>query len=119
MRYDDQIVHDPAGGREQQRVFGLADGERGERANERGVERPPGLRAVQDDLAHVGEVEQSGGGADGVVLGEVAGVADRHLPAGEIGERDPGGLVCVVQRGEALAVLRGHEFSDSPAIAGG
>ena len=38
-------------------------------------------------LAEVADVEQSDGRAGGVVLGDRAGVGDRHQPAAELGER--------------------------------
>ena len=65
---------------------------------ERVVEGLGGLGPDHEDLGHVREVEESGGGAHRVVLGEVARVAHRHLPAGEVGERGAGRLVGVVQR---------------------
>ena len=39
--------------------------------------------ALDLDLAHVGDVEQAGGGAHRLVLGDEPGVLDGHLPAGE------------------------------------
>ena len=54
------------------------------------------------------DVEQSRGGAHGVVLGEVGGVADGHEPAAEVGERCAERGVAVVQRRGAGV---GHEFS--------
>ena len=50
------------------------------------VEGRAGARSAHGDLAHVGEVEEAGGFAYGAVLGELAGVAKGHLPAGEVGE---------------------------------
>ena len=41
------------------------------------------MRAADLEDAHVGDVEEAGGLAHGVVLVEHAGVPDRHLPAGE------------------------------------
>jgi hypothetical protein len=118
---DDQVVQDAAGAGEQHAVLRLVERERRQLAGEGVVERLAGLRADEHDLAHVRQVEEPGRGAHGVVLGEVAGVADRHLPAGEVGEGRARGGVGVVQRGGALhcaglrvvglAVLRAHEFS--------
>ena len=72
----------------------------GELAGERVVEERRGVRAGDADLGHVREVEEAGGGAHRVVLGEIAGVAHRHLPAGEVGEAGAGIHVNVVQRRE-------------------
>ena len=56
-------------------------------------------------------------GADGVVLGEVARVADRHRPAGELGEGGTRGDVDVVQRGRPRRGV-GHEGSSRIASPG-
>ena len=42
--------------------------------------------AAHHDFAHVRDVEQSGGGAHGVVLLQDAGVMERHFPAAEINQ---------------------------------
>ena len=47
-----------------------------------------GVRSRQARLlGEIGEVEESGGVADGVVLGGLAVVSERHQPAGEVGHR--------------------------------
>ena len=50
------------------------------------------------DLTHMRQVEQRGAGPDGVVLGGLAAVAQRHQPAGEVGHRRAEPLVHRLQR---------------------
>lgn len=50
------------------------------------VEEFRGGAAAHDDLAHVGNIEQSGGGAHGLVFIEDAGVVQGHFPAAEINQ---------------------------------
>ncbi len=57
------------------------------------------LRPFRLDLAHVGDVEDAGLGAHGVVLLLDAGVLHGHLPAGERHELGARGDVAVVERG--------------------
>ena len=83
---DDEVVDDAAVLVEDERVLRLADGERRQPAGERLVEEGAGGLADDGDLGHVRDVEEARGRAHRVVLGEVGGVADRHLPAGEVGE---------------------------------
>ncbi|BDZ49810.1 hypothetical protein GCM10025867_20510 [Frondihabitans sucicola] len=49
----------------------------------------------------MGEVEETGRLADGVVLLQIGRVADGHLPAGEVGEARTGLDVDVVERAVA------------------
>jgi hypothetical protein len=46
-----------------------------------GIER---LGTANEDVAHVADIEDADTGADGHVLGDQAGVLDRHVPAAEI-----------------------------------
>ena len=69
-----------------QRVLGLANGHRRDLADQGVVQERGGVRAGDPDFAHVGEVEQARGLADGVVLGEFGAVLQRHLPAAEVRE---------------------------------
>lgn len=48
-------------------------------------------------------IEDAGGSAHGVVLGQVGAVAHRHLPAGEIGEAGPSIDVQLVKGGRSIA----------------
>lgn len=114
----DQVVHDPAARVEEQRVAGPPDRDRGDLAEQRRVERGGGLRADHDHLGHVREVEQARGRADRGVLGQVAGVADRHRPAGELRERGTGGFVDVVER-RAAGRRVGHGAPSLAAAADG
>ena len=52
-------------------------------------ERSDGVAAAYPELAHVREVEEAGGPTDGVVLLDDRAIADRHLPAAELGEAGP------------------------------
>ena len=104
----DDVVDDAAAGVEQQRVLRLAVGDLAtgcRRARSRG--RRGSLRPAYLDLGHVRDVEDAGRGAHGVVLGEVGGVAHRHLPAGEVGEARTGVHVDVVERAETLCTAVG------------
>ncbi len=98
---DDQVVEDAALASQQEGVLGLEVGQRGQLAGERVVECLGGIRAEHRDLGHVAEVEESGGGAHRVVLGEVGAVAHRHQPAGEVGEARARGDVHLVERAGA------------------
>ena len=75
----------PSGGADH-RVLRPPDGERRRVAHERAGERRARLRPLDEELAHVRQVEQAGGRPDGAVLLDDAGVLDRHQPAGEVDE---------------------------------
>ena len=114
----DEVVDHAAVAREQQRVLRLPLGDRRELARERVVERVGRLGADDDDLAHVREVEEARVLTHRVVLGQVAGIAHRHLPAGEVGERRSRGAVHLIEgaasfggAGVGGAGCVGHEFS--------
>ena len=81
-----------------QEYFALPTAQRREAAGERVVEERAGVGALDEELGHVRDVEQAGGRADGVVLGEVRAVADGHRPAAEVGERRAERLVALAQR---------------------
>ena len=104
---DDQVVQHAAVGVADHRVARPADRELGQIPDERVVERSPGLRAGEEDLPHVGQVEQPGTRADGLVLGGLAAVAQRHQIAGELGD---GGAEVLVDLVEwcLLGVRNGH-----------
>ncbi len=65
--------------------------------------RGAGARHV--GLAHVRHVEQAGAGARRVMLGDDAGILDRHLVPGEGHHARACGLVQVVERGPAQRAL--------------
>ena len=106
---DDEVVEDPAVLGDDHGVAGPPEADLGDRADERVVERGGGARAGHLDLAHVGEVEDAGGAAHGVVLGEVGSVAQRHVPAAEVREGGAEGLVDAVEGGAARCVLNGGD----------
>src|SRR5205823_320944 len=67
-----------------------------------GVDRLDQVEAAgagEGQPAHVRDVEQPGGGAHRLVLGDDAGVLHRHLPAGELDHAGAAADVPVVQRG--------------------
>ena len=81
---DDQVVEDAARLVGELRVARAPRRQALDVARHQPLERRRGVGAVQSDLAHVRDVEQGGGGAAMLVLGQDAGrVLDRHLPAGE------------------------------------
>ena len=43
-------------------------------------------RARDAELAHVREIENTGAGAHSLMLGNIVGVLERHIPAAEVGE---------------------------------
>ena len=71
----------PPSGAHDHRVVGPADGEGRRVGDERAGQGRAGLRALDEQLAHVRQVEQPGALADGAMLLEDAGVLDRHQPA--------------------------------------
>ena len=94
----DEVVDDPAVRGADHRVVRAADGERRRVADERPGEGRAGLRPLDDELAHVRQVEQPGGGPDGAVLLEDARVLDRHQPARELDDLRAQRLVPVEER---------------------
>jgi hypothetical protein len=67
----------------QQRVLGLARLEAVEVVRQGRLQQLVRPRPLDLELAHVRDVEDARVRADGAVLGDDAGVLDRHLPAGE------------------------------------
>ena len=55
-----------------------------------GVEAGGSLRASDFEAAHVGEIEESGSRAGGLVLFSDRSIEDRHLPAGKIDQAGTG-----------------------------
>ena len=78
-----QIVDDPAVVVEQKRIFGLHVGRGLEVAGHQPLERRVGAAAVDQQLAHVADVEQAGILAGPQMLGDDAFILDRHLIARE------------------------------------
>lgn len=98
-----EVVDDAAVFLADQRVLGLAHGNRGQLAGQGVVQEGCGVRAGYPHFAHVGEVEQSGGVADSVVFGQLGVVLQGHLPAAEVGEGCAGNLVLLIERGVVLS----------------
>ncbi len=95
---DDQVIEDPAVRGADHRVVGPADREAGRLRDDGRGQRLGRLGPLDEQLAHVGQIEQAGPLADGPVLLEDAGVLERHLPAAERGQLRPGRLVPPDQR---------------------
>ena len=83
---DDEVVDDAAVRGADHRVVGSTDREGWRIRDERGGERRTGVRPVDEQFAHVREVEQAAALADRPVLLEDARVLDRHEPAAELDE---------------------------------
>ena len=92
---DGAVVHEGALGREDRGVLHAARLQRADVVAGDPVDEGVAVGAGDLELAHVGDVEDPGAGANGVVLGEDAGgILHRHLPAGErhqLGAQLPGG----------------------------
>ena len=95
---DDEIVDDAAVGRADHRVVGPALLQRRRIRDEGEGEGVAGVRALDEQLAHVRQVEEAGPLADGAVLLEDAGVLERHQPAAELDELRAERHVSIVER---------------------
>ncbi len=111
---DDQVVDDAAVGCADHRILGPAYRQRRRIADQRISE--PGARffALDEELAHVGEIEQAGPGTHRSMLVEDAGVLDRHQPAGELHHLRAEGDVAIGQRRREKGLMGlGHRASTS------
>ena len=110
----DQVVDDPAILGADHRVLGPADRQGAvgpTRAQRRGHRRPP---AIDEEFAHVRQVEQAGPFADRPMLVEDPAVLDRHQPATELDELGVERPMDVGQRGLAKhRVVLGQGVVDS------
>ena len=93
---DDEVVEDAALGEEDHRVVGSSHLEPPRVRGQGVAERGDRLRALDKELAHVGEVEDAGPRAHGSMLLQDARVLERHEPAAELHDprtqsRMPGG----------------------------
>ena len=102
---DDEIVKHPAVGCANHRVPCPAWFDGGQVTGECVVERGPGGAPRDRDLAHMREVEQPRGAANGVVLVGLTGVAQRHQPPGEWRQRGSQATVYLKQRSGLLSTL--------------
>jgi hypothetical protein len=116
---DEDIVDEGSLRSEQGGVLGLAVFETGSVVH--GDVLNGGQRAgtAELNLAHVGDVKQTDGGADGEMLGEDAcsgtGVLDRHIPAAEVDHFGVVGAVSGVEGG-LFQFENGHELLLSAAV---
>ncbi len=114
---DDDVVDEGAVGIEHGRVVGLADGELRGVVHAELLDGGERAGAAQLDVAHVGDVEEADGGADGSVLGDDAGVLDGHVPAAEV---DHLGLVGAMGGVESGFTERGCcDFGHEGSLCGG
>ena len=102
----DEVVDDAAVFIEEEGVMALTGGEAGDVVGEGVIEEGFGAGATDDELAHVGDVEDADVLADGVVFGHEAGVLDGHFPTGEGDHACAEGEVIFVEGG-ALEIF-GH-----------
>ena len=116
----DEVVDDAAFFVEEERVLALTGVEGGGVVGEEGVEPCGGVGAGDEEFAHVGDVEDAAGGADGEVLSGDACVLDGHIPAcegdhagseGEVGREERGlgesWSVHVRYRGDLSIIVKG------------
>ena len=98
---DQDIVHEAAVIVEQAGVVRLADLQLPDAVGGDEIGELRRLRPADLDLAHVADIEEPGGGADGVVLVDDSGVLDGHVPASEIDHFGPQGAMNRIQRSSA------------------
>ena len=117
---DDEVVEDPAVRGADHRVVGTPDRERGRVADEGAGEGGACVLALDDQLAHVGQIEQPGRRSDRPVLLDDPRVLDRHQPARELDDLRAQALVAVeqrrLQRGGGLG-HRGTALTRSPGTS--
>jgi len=80
---DEQVVDDIARRLEQERVANLLGSQGRDIRGCTSTEQVRGVRSLDREEAHVGDVEDPDPLPDRAVLGEDAGVVERHLPARE------------------------------------
>jgi hypothetical protein len=80
---DDDVVDGRPTRHGQRRVLGLAVAYLRHVVGGDALQERERARAQDLELPHVGDVEEAGGLADGQVLGDQAGILDRHVPAAE------------------------------------
>ncbi len=82
-------------------VVGLADLQLGGVVHAELLDGGEGAGSAKLDVAHVRDVEEADGGADGHVFGDEAGVLDGHVPAAEVDHLGLVGAVGGVEGGLA------------------
>jgi len=95
----DQVIDHAALRVEQDRVLALADSELADVVGQQAVEPLCGGRATDEELPHVGDVENANLLAHGVMLIDDRAVLDRHIPSGKGNEACAKGNVGAFQRG--------------------
>ena len=80
---DDDVVHRAARGHGQRGVLRLPVHELRDVVGRHALQEGEGALPLDLELAHVGDVEEAGGGPDGRVLGDEARVLDGHVPPAE------------------------------------
>jgi hypothetical protein len=94
-----EVVEDAAGGVGEEGIALAPDAEADHVDRHHGLQPGRRARAGEDDLAHVGNVEQAGRAAGvGVLAEDAAGVLHRHFVAGEGRELGPAFPVQIVER---------------------
>ena len=96
---DEEVIHGAAVAPAHHGVHRAAVRERARVVRDEALHEAERVGAGDDDLAHVGDVEEAGGLAHGAVLVEDARVLHRHLEAAERHHLGPERLVCLVERG--------------------
>jgi hypothetical protein len=81
---EEDVVHNCAVGVGEQAVMGLPHGHLGDVAGLHVLQEEVGLRPFGPKLAHVVDVEEAGGGAHGLMLGQgTGGILDRQFVPGK------------------------------------
>ena len=65
-------------------VAGVAGWDRGDVGGDNGVGEGLSVGTIEEEPAHVGDVEHAGVGANGMVFPDGGAVAGRHVPAAEL-----------------------------------
>ena len=99
LAVDEQVVHDASVGIKHHPVEDFAGSESADLIGEDMVDEALGVRAADEDLAHVGDVEHADLLPDGEMLGDDAGILDRHHEARKGTHLGAEGHVAVVQTG--------------------
>jgi hypothetical protein len=110
----EEVVEDAAVGLAQDRVLRAVRGDLGDVVGEDPLQEGLGVLARGADLAHVGDVEEAGLGADGHVLLADALVLHGHLPSRERDQLGTERGVAVVQGRTAKGVGGGRGHGSGP-----
>src|SRR5439155_9821244 len=114
---DDDVVDDRPAFVGDETVARLAHIETGDVARHEAVERGARGATLEEELAHVREIEEAGAAADRAMLRDDALVLDRHLVAREGHHLRPELLMLVEQRSAAHCRRLRHHYAASLAAA--